>query len=441
MIICTKCGFQNPDSAAFCASCGSFLEWTGAKVPGAPPAPPPTETAPPAPTPDSRAGLITQARRALGLEGGLEGGAAAASPALPPVPARVAPEIERIEVGAAGPVVEPVPPRVAPQPAAAAQAPTAGIAEPSARFPALPVAPPPAAPAPVLEASAPVQPDAVKPGLARPRPLPAAPASVETPPGPGDVVCPSCGIANDPTRRFCRRCGMSMAPVVPAGRRPPWWRRILSRRRAAVAAGERPTSVQRRAAAAAGARGSGVRRALGLILAALVAAGVAGFVFVPSVRQAVTDQVNQIRIQIAPNYVLVHTVGHADGPSISGHDPQQAFDGFTNTYWSAPASATQPTIAAAFSPPADIAKVMIKTGDFDDFQAQPRPRTVRLEFLGPGGNVLFSGQFELQDDPGFQTLDVGSRGATSFTLTVLSVYQSNGGDSVSIAEIEFWART
>ncbi len=32
MIICKACGYKNPDSASFCESCGSFLEWTGEKV-------------------------------------------------------------------------------------------------------------------------------------------------------------------------------------------------------------------------------------------------------------------------------------------------------------------------------------------------------------------------------------------------------------------------
>ncbi len=32
MIICKACSYKNPDSASFCESCGSFLEWTGEKV-------------------------------------------------------------------------------------------------------------------------------------------------------------------------------------------------------------------------------------------------------------------------------------------------------------------------------------------------------------------------------------------------------------------------
>lgn len=32
MIICKDCGYQNEEGDAFCGSCGSFLEWTGAKV-------------------------------------------------------------------------------------------------------------------------------------------------------------------------------------------------------------------------------------------------------------------------------------------------------------------------------------------------------------------------------------------------------------------------
>ena len=50
MIVCKKCGNQNPDGETFCTSCQSFLEWSGEKiVEAAPPAPPPP--APPEPEP------------------------------------------------------------------------------------------------------------------------------------------------------------------------------------------------------------------------------------------------------------------------------------------------------------------------------------------------------------------------------------------------------
>jgi zinc ribbon protein len=32
MIVCTKCGFRNPDGTEFCANCGSFLEYVGKKT-------------------------------------------------------------------------------------------------------------------------------------------------------------------------------------------------------------------------------------------------------------------------------------------------------------------------------------------------------------------------------------------------------------------------
>lgn len=44
-------------------------------------------------------------------------------------------------------------------------------------------------------------------------------------------ACPSCGRENDPTRRFCGRCGAVLAtgaPVrAPLPRRPSWWQRLL----------------------------------------------------------------------------------------------------------------------------------------------------------------------------------------------------------------------
>jgi hypothetical protein len=177
-----------------------------------------------------------------------------------------------------------------------------------------------------------------------------------------------------------------------------------------------------------------------LVLVGLVVVGAAGFVLVPGFHDAVTGAANQIRIDVAPNYVPVHIAGPATGPSIAGHGPTMAFDGFSNTYWAAPASATQPSIHAGFSPPADIAKVLITPGDPSDFESQPRPHTIRLDFMDAKGVVVFTKQFDLQDTQDFQTLDVDANGAASITITVLSVYQSTSGKNVSITEVEFRSR-
>ena len=177
-----------------------------------------------------------------------------------------------------------------------------------------------------------------------------------------------------------------------------------------------------------------------MVLVGVVVVGAAGFVLVPGFHDAVTGAVNQVRMDVAPNYVPVHVAGQATGPAIAGHGPTMAFDGFNNTYWAAPASASQPSVRASFSPPADIAKVLVTSGDPSDFESQPRPRTIQLDFMDAKGGVVFTKQFDLQDVKDFQTLDVAASGAASVVITVLSVYQSTAGKNVSITEVEFRSR-
>ena len=506
MVICTKCGFQNPDNAGFCGSCGSFLEWTGEKV--APPAAPAPEPAPAEPAPE-HGGLIVSARRVLGLDArhSVEGtdaaaGASSDAPTVsvsgPTVPVAAAPAPVVISTRRVTPAVdfttEDTPAEAAPvDPAAAAASPAVSAADEAApaigpvppstttspEWRALAVEPPPArpfpfgpqpttpvAPAPsqplavkpgavapqplprVVPAQAvqsqPVgpdagQPEAVKPGTARPRPAPTSVVPVEEAPRPGELICASCGTGNEATRRFCRRCGATLT-AMPVARRVPWWRRLFVRRATATPAGVRPQSVQQHAAEAAGGRGSLLFKVLALVLVGAIVGGTASFVLIPGFHDAVTGAANQIRIQVAPNYVPVHVAGQANGPSIPGHGASKAFDGFSNTYWAASANANQPSIRATFSPPADIAKVLVTAGDSDDFQAQPRPHTIRLDFMDASSAVVFTQQFDLQDTKDFQTLDVNAKGAASVTITVLSVYQSTSGKNVSITEVEFRSR-
>jgi hypothetical protein len=54
--------------------------------------------------------------------------------------------------------------------------------------------------------------------------------------------------------------------------------------------------------------------------------------------------------------------------------------------------------------------------------------------------VVSTTQFDLLDSKDLQIVDVSAKGASSFTLTVLTSYASTKGASVSITEIEFRSR-
>ena len=183
-----------------------------------------------------------------------------------------------------------------------------------------------------------------------------------------------------------------------------------------------------------------MKSVVSLLLVALIAAAITGYVVLPSVRTAVNGAINSVRLAVAPSYVPVNTAGQATGAGLSGHPAEAAFDGFSNTYWAAPAGTSQPTITAHFAPAADVAKILVTSGDSADFQAQPRPKTLRFTFLDASGTTVFTRDYDLQDVKDAQTLDASATGATEVRITVLAVYESIKGTSVSITEIEFRAR-
>ena len=231
---------------------------------------PPTPEAPaeePAPPPvDATAPTATPPATAPGAIPGWGQTSPTATPAPPPV-APVAPP----------PVTPAQPPPVSPM---AAQPP-----------PVAPVArPPQAAAQPASRAPQPVddQPQSRLPTAEvtqKPRPV----ASVEQRVAqPGDRICGSCAEPNDPSRKFCRRCGAGLGEAkIVAAAAVPWYRRLFGGKKEPkqYAAGERTKTTTKTAQTTGGIRG--LLKSVGFVRAGLgviVAIGIFGYVGIPSFR-------------------------------------------------------------------------------------------------------------------------------------------------------------
>ena len=442
--ICSACGRANPAGRVFCVSCGERLPAVGTAAAAAMPRPP--TPSPARETPRIRPMLpgagITPKPRPL------------VQPARPPVEPVAPPTIATPMAGHAG--LPSTPPQAAP--AAAAQI------EPAATRPAAPVQPPaqrpgpvqpaarppvaaaPALPPPPVDQPAARRPEAVRPGPERPRTA-IRPAHEETPPpNPGDLVCGNCGIGNDPARKFCRRCGQSLAAaVVAVAPRLPWYRRLLGggRRARVAAAGERPKSMRKDGRTGGGiGLGRLVSAGLQILVIAAVVGAVAGYAIIPNWRDAVNGFVGSIAEIVMPPSDPVSTAGKASGPGARDHPAQSAFDG-TTAFWAAPfAEGKPPRIQASFTPVADISKVLVTAGaPGQDFKSFARPRAVTLEFLGSDGSVIVARDVELKDQVEPQSVDVGAKGAATVRLTVTSIYLSEKPNApVAVAEVEFFGK-
>lgn len=99
------------------------------------------------------------------------------------------------------------------------------VGEPAAEREPSPAPPDEAATMVPPPAALPPAPPRAQPATSKPNSPPASPRRrpAEDTPGraakPGDIICAACQGPNDPTRKFCRRCGSSLATAAPA---KPW---------------------------------------------------------------------------------------------------------------------------------------------------------------------------------------------------------------------------
>jgi ribosomal protein L40E len=395
VIVCKKCGNQNPDGETFCASCHSFLEWSGEKVvePPAPPPPPPPPLVEPEPT------FVDRVKHTVGLE--------KPKPDESVTPADSAP--------------------AKPAPMAAAAAPVATFSPQAAATTTSPPTSSAAATNSLSQAPAAVLPQAVAPAAERARSAP----KIEAPAGPrykpGDLICGQCGTGNSPDRHFCQRCGANLATAVVV--KQPWWRKILPSR-SAPAAGARPkTAPVERAWAAASFR---------IVALGVIAAVVLAYLVVPPIRDRVNNTAKSAYAaahrHFAPSTSYVRPTDARASSQLSTHPARLTIDLVKETYWAANTSTDkQPWLRLSFGSPVDLDGVLLTSGAGKDYASLARPKQVQLVF-----SDKTTKQLTLKDDPNPIGYDITAHGVTYVEIHILSVYPSAQSPDVAITEIEFF---
>jgi hypothetical protein len=295
-------------------------------------------------------------------------------------------------------------------------------------------------------ATAPTQPEAVQPQIGqRRKPPKVQPGKPTRTPQKGDLICGECGEANVPARKFCSRCGTSLATAVVV--KIPWWRRILpKRRRKSAMAGERPWTDKSGARKKQKKHGFAkvirpVRRIAGIVLLVL---GILYGVYSPFrewVNDRWTSAKDKVEEIIHPKFDPVTagpgTTSNEATPLDPNHPAAMATDGFKNTYWlSPPPSADfRPELDIALTEKADLARIIVRTGASDDFQGHHRPKT--LLFIFDNGA---SQQVELKNTPDPQTISISGKGVQRFKVAVTDIYESIDGTDMALTEIEFFKK-
>lgn len=259
---------------------------------------------------------------------------------------------------------------------------------------------------------------------------------------PGDLVCGECGEGNVETRKFCSRCGNSLALAVKV--KTPWWRKLLPRTGAKVRkSGDRPKRRGRAGKSKTGLAVSATFKAVRRIIAiALLVGGIVYGVFAPFrgwVNQQAASAKHSVEAMIFPQYEPVRPT--KNGVSCPVQVPENpcglVADLGNNTHWATPIDGREPVVELKLDRSVHIARIIVTNGAKDDFQGTHRAKKLHLVYsTGKTADV------NLIDNPDPNTYDIDNgEGASSVEIHVVEVFQSVKGTNLAITEIELFEKT
>jgi hypothetical protein len=283
----------------------------------------------------------------------------------------------------------------------------------------------------------------VKPSAVKARPTPRAKVAPTREINPGDLICGGCGEGNDPSRRFCRRCGASLqqAAVFALPWYKRWWRRLTQRK--TRQAGDRPR-VRRRAFGGSG-PGWLTSSVTKVILAAVAVIVVLSLVgpWHDSIHHRINRYYHNVLNVVHPTYNPIHPNGAIATSSAPGHPAALAIDGASNTSWWTGGRGTGvgQSLTLGLESPTNVDKIGFLIGDQDsqgNFLKEGRPSEVLLRFLGAHP---YSKKLTFNDSPSFQSYTLGAKDATRLIITIETVIPAQRGSHAAIAEVELFKKS
>ncbi|TWF95508.1 NADase-type glycan-binding domain-containing protein [Saccharopolyspora dendranthemae] len=268
---------------------------------------------------------------------------------------------------------------------------------------------PPSSEAPTrrIPVAQPEQPEAVQPAEpVAPRPESTAPVEEAVQDGP---PCPSCGTANPPDRRFCRRCAHQLHPTGPATPRKQS-RRLSNHDR---------HKLWRRL----------------VILAAVILLVVAALLLYPLGKEAVQDVLDKTSeaVPVAPTSVTA-------SDSVPGHPAGALTDVRTDVYWGAPGPGAWADFD--FDQPFRLVGMLVHIGPSskpDGFAAQARPSKLDIIITQADGSTrtISTG---LADQPSQPKIYIGTSDVTRVRIVVREATDLTEGKHIATSLVEFFQR-
>lgn len=302
------------------------------------------------------------------------------------------------------------------------------------------------------------QPGALRPQAAQPT----APKIQRRPPTkrlePGDLICAECGEGNPDTRKFCSRCGTSLAEAQVVKKK--WWQRFIPRKGPKQRkAGDRPSARKTKKPLhlkILGVMFGGVARIVGVIF---IVGGIL-YGMVPNIRTSINEQVSPIKNWVKglfeQTYGPVDVTGAKSGSTIlvapgevrgeqpnGNHAATMAIDTHPNTFWlSKPIRHGRDVVLhVTFGGTFDVKKIRVYNGDQASFDDYARPQSIVLVWSnGKSSDVTLINDaketdYDVDNGDGVKSVDVHIK-------TVYSTAQAKkGSKDIALAEIFFLQKT
>jgi hypothetical protein len=265
----------------------------------------------------------------------------------------------------------------------------------------------------------------------------------------GDLVCRSCSEANDPARKFCSRCGGSLAAAIVHVVKLPWYRRfLLWCRRLWARITRRPLPDVKGGAEAAKNRPHRkhirtvnvirVSRSSLSLLAVLV---VLMYAAVPPFRTAVNGRAaaaqGAVQRVISPTFTPVHAFSAQASSQLPTNPASAAVDGYKNTFWATDLKRDpQPFLLLTFSQRVNVDVLLFTLGVPNAFTSQPRPQQVHIDFSNGSSQDV-----HLSDEASPQQVNIGhGDGVTQLEIHLVSAYPSSQGSDLALTEVEMFTK-
>jgi hypothetical protein len=266
---------------------------------------------------------------------------------------------------------------------------------------------------------------------------------------PGDLICAECGEGNAPVRKFCSRCGASLAQAEVVKKK--WWQKLFPKKKQKVLeAGQRPgrEGVKKKKKFSF----AGVMRiARPVIGGVILVSTILWAVYAPfrnfvndkviSIKDKALDIVQQDPVPIRPTTLSANTPGEQPDVPCSeaqGNVACRTIDQRTNTFWEfpVPAAGFTPTITINFDRRVNLDRLLVHNGAADQFTNFGRASELHFVFLPtnqsfdlPIKDTADSEEYEIKD----------GHDITSIQIQVTQVVNATTpGTNAAIAELEFF---